>query len=193
MANTANAQQAALRQAARMTASALVRPLPPATRYVLRGSPQVMTAAGNALGLNISEVACRAAVNGEQAAALWLGPDEQLLIAPESANLAATLTPALRDLPHSLVDVSHRQIALEVSGRRAADVLNAGCPLDLDLSAFPVGMCTRTVFAKAEIVLWRTSTDVFHVEVWRSFASYVTEFLAEVAREVAVLTPNLES
>jgi hypothetical protein len=35
--------------------------------------------------------------------------------------------------------------------------------------------------------------------VWRSFASYVTEFLAEVAREVGVpparafLTPNLES
>ena len=193
MANTANAQQSALRQAARITASALARPLPPASRYVLRGGPQVMTAAGNALGLNISEVACRAAVNGTQAAALWLGPDEQLLIAPESAELAATLTPALRDLPHSLVDVSHRQIALEVSGTHAADILNAGCPLDLDLSAFPVGMCTRTVFAKAEIVLWRTSTDVFHVEVWRSFASYVTEFLAEVAREVAVLTPNLES
>ena len=183
----------ALRQAARMTASALVRPLPPATRYVLRGGAQVMTAAGSALGLNISEVACRAAVNGTQAAALWLGPDEQLLIGPESADLTATLIPALRDLPHSLVDVSHRQIALEVSGPHAAAVLNAGCPLDLDLSAFPVGMCTRTVFAKAEIVLWRTSTDVFHVEVWRSFASYLTEFLAEVAREVAVLTPNLES
>ena len=193
MANTANAQQPALRQAARITACALVRPLPSASRYVLRGSAQVMTAAGSAVGLAISQVACRAAVNGTQAAALWLGPDEQLLIGPESADFAATLTPALRDLPHSLVDVSHRQIALEVSGPHAAAVLNAGCPLDLDLTAFPIGMCTRTVFAKAEIVLWRTSTDVFHVEVWRSFASYVTEFLAEVAREVTVLTPNLES
>jgi sarcosine oxidase subunit gamma len=145
-----------------------------------------MAVAGSALGLTISEVACRAAVNGTQAAALWLGPDEQLLLAPESADLAATLTPALRDIPHSLVDVSHRQLALEVSGPPATALLNAGCPLDLDLSAFPVGMCTRTVFAKAEIVLWRTSTAVFHLEVWRSFASYVTEFLAEVAREVAV-------
>jgi sarcosine oxidase, subunit gamma len=188
MANIATARrpEAALRQAARITASALVRPLPPAARYILRGTPQVMAAAGNALGLTISGAACRAAVNGDQAAALWLGPDEQLLLAPESADLAATLTPALRDLPNSLVDVSHRQISLEVSGPHAAALLNAGCPLDLDLSAFPVGMCTRTVLAKAEIVLWRTSTDVFHLEVWRSFASYVTEFLAEVAREVAV-------
>jgi sarcosine oxidase subunit gamma len=45
-------------------------------------------------------------------------------------------------------------------------------------------MCTRTVVAKAEIVLWRTSEEIFHVEVWRSFAPYVTDFLAEVAREL---------
>ena len=192
MANTSNAERTAFRRAPEITASALVRALPPALRYILRGGPQVMTAAGSALGLTISQVACRATTNGQQAA-LWLGPDEQLLIAPESADLAATLQPALRDLPHSLVEVSHRQIALEVSGPHATNVLNAGCPLDLDLSAFPVGMCTRTVLTKAEIVLWRTDETVFHVEVWRSFASYVTEFLAEVAREVALPTPTLES
>jgi len=182
----------AFRRAPEITASALVRALPPASRYILRGGPQVMTAAGSALGLTISQVACRAATNGQQAA-LWLGPDEQLLIAPESADLAATLQPALRDLPHSLVEVSHRQIALEVIGPHATNVLNAGCPLDLDLSAFPVGMCTRTVLTKAEIVLWRTDETVFHVEVWRSFASYVTELLAEVAREVDLPTPTLET
>lgn len=160
-----------------------------------------MRAAGEALGLTLSETVCRAAtVAYSQAladsndpgdarqgglAALWLGPDEQLLLAPETSDIGAALLPALRDLPHSLVDVSHRQIAFEVSGPRATLLLNAGCPLDLDLGAFPVGMCTRTVLAKAEIVLWRTSRDVFHVEVWRSFADYVSRFLAEVAREFA--------
>ena len=192
MVSTSNTSPTAFRRPPQITASALVRALPPASRYILRGGPQVMTAAGTALGLTISEVACRAATNGQQAA-LWLGPDEQLLIAPESADLAATLQPALRDLPHSLVEVSHRQIALEISGPHATNVLNAGCPLDLDLSAFPVGMCTRTVLTKAEIVLWRTDETVFHVEVWRSFASYVTELLAEVAREVDLPTPTLET
>jgi sarcosine oxidase subunit gamma len=187
------AHRTAFRRAPQITTCALVRALPPASRYILRGNPQVMTAAGAALGLTISQIACRAATNGSQAAALWLGPDEQLLIGPESADLAATLQPVLRELPHSLVEVSHRQIALEISGPHAAAVLNAGCPLDLDSSAFPVGMCTRTVFAKAEIVLWRTDETVFHVEVWRSFTSYVTEFLAEVAREFALPTPTLES
>jgi sarcosine oxidase subunit gamma len=166
MAEISNTAQAAFRRAPQITTCALVRALPPATRYVLRGSSRAMTAAGTALGLTISQVACRAATNGS-VAALWLGPDEQLLIGPESADLAATLQPALRDLPHSLVEVSHRQIALEVRGPHATAMLNAGCPLDLDPGAFPVGMCTRTVFAKAEIVLWRTDETVFHVEVWR--------------------------
>ena len=79
--------------------------------------------------------------------------------------------------------MSHRQTALELRGPRSADILNSGCPLDLGLVAFPVGMCTRTVFAKAEIVLWRTAPDVFRLEVWRSFTDYVARFLAEVARE----------
>lgn len=176
-------KRAAARQAPKITACALVTQLPPATRYILRGNDRVMLAAGSALGLEISQVACRAAVNGE-VAALWLGPDEQLLLAPEGRELAAALATALGDLPHALVEVSHRQTALEVRGVQAAQLLNAGCPLDLDPEAFPVGMCTRTVLAKAEIVLWRTSEEVFHVEVWRSFAPYVTDFLAEVAREL---------
>ena len=64
-------------------------------------------------------------------------------------------------------------------------LLAAGCPLELDVAAFPVGMCTRTMLAKVEIVLWRTGPDVFRIEVWRSFAPYVSAFLSEAARGVS--------
>ena len=45
-------------------------------------------------------------------------------------------------------------------------------------------MCTRTVFAKAEIVLWRPAEHVFRLEVWRSFSLYVVQLLHEVARDL---------
>jgi sarcosine oxidase subunit gamma len=179
------ARPGAFRLGAQVIACVFVRQLAPAMRYVLRGGPQVMAAAGRALGLEISTVPCRAAGTGA-VAALWLGPDEQLLLAPEGNDPAGALEPALRELPHALVDVSHRQTALEISGPHATALLNTGCPLDLDPSSFPVGMCTRTVFAKAEIVLWRTSEEVFHLEVWRSFAAYVSGLLAEAAREITL-------
>jgi sarcosine oxidase subunit gamma len=159
------------------------------------------------LGLSIADIACRSARRGQwrsrlavpeskapQAilteedarAALWLGPDEQLLLSSvgDGPALARQLEGALAALPHSLVDVSHRQIAFEVAGALAQTVLNAGCPLDLHPVSFPVGMCTRTVLGKADIVLWRTGADTFHVEVWRSFADYASRFLAEAAHEL---------
>jgi heterotetrameric sarcosine oxidase gamma subunit len=70
-----------------------------------------------------------------------------------------------------------------VSGPRAAWAINAFCPLDLHLAAFPAGKCTRTVFGKSEIVLWRTATDTFHIEVARSYAPYVLACLEEARRE----------
>jgi sarcosine oxidase subunit gamma len=158
-------------------------PLAPAARYILRGGAPVRAAAEKAAGVGIPAEACRA-VTHESRAALWLGPDEWLLIAPEAqgAELAERLAAALVGLPHSLVDVGHRQSSCELRGPQAATLLAAGCPLDLDASTFPVGMCTRTVLAMAEVVLWRTATDAFRLEVARSFVAYVAEFLAEAER-----------
>jgi sarcosine oxidase subunit gamma len=158
-------------------------PLPPAARYILRGGAPVRAAAEKAAGVGIPTQACRA-ITHEERAALWLGPDEWLLIAPDAQGtaLAGALAAALAGLPHSLVDVGHRHSGCELRGPQAATLLAAGCPLDLDASAFPVGMCTRTVLAKAEVVLWRTAAEAFHMEVARSFVAYVSEFLAEAER-----------
>ncbi len=169
----------------RVATTPWLRLLPPLARFSFRGNAAAQSAAGAAFGVAFPAVACRAATSGNRAA-LWLGPDEQLLLAPvaEGPTVRSVLAAALVDLPHSLVDVSQRQGALELRGPHAAWLLNGGCPLDLDARVFPAGMCTRTVFAKTEIVLWRTATDVIHVEVGRSFTDYLVGMLHEIAREL---------
>ena len=172
------------RSAALVSETLWLRSLPAAARWVLRGDEAVRAAAQAALGVPVPAQACRAGVSGERAA-LWLGPDEWLLLAPaEQAGLALQLERALAQLPHSLVDVSHRQMALLVHGPHAVALLESGCPLDLDPQFFPVGMCTRTVLGKAEVVLWRTDTQALRLEVWRSFAPYVAHFLGEAGRGI---------
>jgi sarcosine oxidase subunit gamma len=164
--------------------------LPPASRWIFRGRAAAIAAAGNAFGTALPQEPCRAATAGERAA-LWLGPDEWLLLAPESegAALGTALARVIGAAPHSLVEIGHRQVALEIAGRNAETLLSAGCPLDLDRSAFPVGMCTRTLFAKTEIVLWRQAEDRFRLEVARSFAAYLCGLLAEAAAELAAGVP----
>ena len=44
-------------------------------------------------------------------------------------------------------------------------------------------MCTRTVFGKAEVMLWRTAADTFRIEVARSFAPYVWARLDDARQE----------
>jgi sarcosine oxidase subunit gamma len=160
-----------------------LRVKPPAARLLLQGDAQARSAAAAVWGVAFSEASCRAQSAGGRAT-LWLGPDEHLMWQESRAGALpiTELEQALRPYPHSLVDVSHRQIALEVSGPDAESILAGACPLDLDLRQFPVTMCTRTVLAKAEIILWRTAQETFHLEVWRSFQSYAEALLREIAR-----------
>lgn len=137
--------------------------LPPTARWIIRGDTFDV-------GLVKPDV-CGATVNGDRAL-LWLGPDEFLLLAPEGADGGKMAT-----------DISHRDTAIEVSGPHAAWAINAFCALDLHPSAFPVGMCTRTVLAKVQVILWRTDMHTFRVEVARSFAPYVWACLEEARRE----------
>ncbi|HXA34996.1 MAG TPA: sarcosine oxidase subunit gamma family protein [Steroidobacteraceae bacterium] len=187
--------EAATRRVPTVPSAGWMRPLPPALRLILQADAGARAIAATVWGAAFAEEPCRAVVEGSRAT-LWQGPDEYLLLAapfnlegappsdaePDSA-LVDALERALESVPHSLVDVSHRQFALEVSGPHAAAILSGACPLDLDIAEFPVGMCTRTALAKADIVLWRKREDVFHLEVWRSFNGYVTGLLREIATE----------
>ena len=121
-----------------MADAVAVANLPPATRFIVRGDGAAVAALGFAFGVDLPQQACRAATKGARSA-LWLGPDEWLLLAPdgEAATLARTLTEALRGEPASIVDISDRQVAIGVSGAKAAEALNAFNALDLHLDAFP--------------------------------------------------------
>jgi heterotetrameric sarcosine oxidase gamma subunit len=155
--------------------------LAPTTKLSIRAGTAAATGIGLALGVLLPTVPCRAVIARDRAA-LWLGPDEWLIVAPDNeTGLAAQATRAAGDHPASVVDVSHRSRTLEITGSRAAWCLNAFCALDLHLAAFPVGMCTRTVLGKAEIMLWRIAPEVFHLDVARSYVPYVWACL-EAAR-----------
>jgi sarcosine oxidase subunit gamma len=158
---------------------------PYASRWILRGGPEVSTPAGAAFGATPQLEPLRAAAEGARAA-LWLGPDEWLLLAEDDdPSLGGAVEAALAGFAHALTDVSHRQCAIELSGPGAARLLNAGVPLDLDLETFPVGMVARTLLLKAEITLWRRETERFRLEVARSFAHYVAAILTASARDQA--------
>ena len=166
--------------AGRLGGSATVRltPAPAASRVALRAPEESLSALSSVLGLTLPTAPKTSGRAGTRSA-LWLGPDEWLVIDEAGADLMAVFSAA--GALHSATDVSHRNLAIIVSGPGAEAALSAGCPQDLSPFAFPVGACSRTIFGKAEIVLFRTEDDTFRVECWRSFSDFVFGLLTEAA------------
>jgi sarcosine oxidase, subunit gamma len=173
-------------QIARIT----IRSLQAEARWSLRLPERAVALTNVIAGFQLGQPVNRFLVHEGRTSAR-LGPDEWLLLAPEAdaEMISAELSLALKDQVHALVDISHRNIAMTVSGAAAAAVLNAGCPLDLHAAQFPPGMVTRTLLGKCEILLFRSDSGAnadapsYRIECWRSFATYVSAFLAESARE----------
>jgi len=153
----------------------------PATRVALRAPQASLQALSAALGVTIPNVPKTSGRSGGRSV-LWIGPDEWLVIDESGADLMAALS-GVSEM-HSATDVSHRNVGIIVSGPGAELALASGCPQDLSLATFPVGACSRTIFGKAEIILFRTEDDTFRVECWRSFATFVFGLLSEGAEDV---------
>lgn len=159
-----------------------VEELAPALRLSLRVRPAHRETLGRALGLDLpTRVGIRAAAGGVEA--LCLGPDEWLIVAPEGTDLASRARAVRADAPHSLVDVSDREITLRLSGPAVLDALASCCPRDA--AALAVGAAARTVFDSATVILWRDAPAEFRMDVWRSFAPHVRALLARVQDEIA--------
>lgn len=175
---------------------------PPARRFSLRGRDVDMLAraAGLALPMRIGDFKDGVAK---------LGPDEWLAIlnppalgevavrraepAPAKAGgggLSSGVTPSvsLREPSPpeggdfggiSIVDVSSRSIGISITGPDAAELIGAGCPLDL--ARMGPGRATRTLFETVEIILIRTGDTGFYIDVWRSFAPWLFAALTAAA------------
>ena len=156
-------------------------PVPQLARFVLRARGESLQRAASAWGLALPD-ALRVNSHKDRHL-LWQGPDEFLLLAllAEVEDITQSLARTMADAPYSLVDVSQRNQAFLLTGEGAQQLLATGCMLDLDKTAFPVGMTTRTLFAKADVTVWRRDTHTFHIELWRSFAPYVISLLQQSA------------
>lgn len=155
-------------------------PAPFAERFSLRARPDAVDALGKAIGLELPREP-RSSASTDGVAALWLGPDEWLLVGKAGTGLAGRLS-GIENVLCSAVDISHRNTAIIVEGSKAATVLNSGCPQDLSVEACPSGACARTILGKAEVILYRQGAGKFRVECWRSFSDYVWHYLVDAAK-----------
>ncbi len=117
--------------------------------------------------------------------ALWLGPDEWLIVGPDAKQAAfkEALEAGLAGTFGSIVDVSASRGVIEIRGSKARDLLVHGVAIDLDPRSFGPGRCAQTLIAKAQVIIERRDESAFHLYVRTSFASYVANWLLDAAAD----------
>jgi sarcosine oxidase subunit gamma len=114
--------------------------------------------------------------------ALWLGPDEWLVVAApgQAAAVVAELEAALDGLHRSVVDVSAYRTVVELAGADRFDLLAQGCALDLHPRSWRDGRCAQTLLGRAPVLLQEreAATRIF---VRTSFANHLAGWLGRAA------------
>lgn len=113
--------------------------------------------------------------------ALWLGPDEWLVVSDGAVPaLDGLLLAGERGL---VVDVSANRTSLLLSGPDARHVLEKGCPVDLHPRAFGPGNAVTATLARVPVVLWQTAPAAYRILPRTSFAAYVERWLRDAMAE----------
>jgi sarcosine oxidase subunit gamma len=171
-------------QGARYDGLATIADAGPTGMITLRGdlaSDAVAQAVQRATGLDVP--ATRQALTNEGHAALWMAPDELLLICAhaEVTDRIATIESALAGQHFLAVDVSDARSHIHVAGRGAREVLAKLCPVDQSPAAFTPGMVRRTRMAQIAAAFWLDDGGTFHLICFRSVAGYAFSVLKTAA------------
>ncbi|MGH3450466.1 MAG: sarcosine oxidase subunit gamma [Haloechinothrix sp.] len=149
---------------------------------VAPGSPaagQIEAALGAAL-----PSACGETTTYGDHAALWLGPDEWLVVSEaEPVALSDQLQAALGAHTGQVVELSANRTVLELAGPRARAVLDKGCPGDLHPRASGPGRAVSTTLARVPVLLWQTGEESYRLLPRSSFADYVARWVLDAMAE----------
>ena len=152
------------------------------------GEASFRAAAEAALGLTLPLAPNTAAAAGDRAA-LGLGPDEWLVVAPpgDVNEIAAALRQALSGRAAAVTEVGEARTVIAVSGPSARDVLAKGCTLDLHPREFGPGRCAQSTVGTVDVIVHQTDeVPSYELYVQRSFAEYLWLWLEDAALEYGV-------
>ena len=130
---------------------------------------------------------------GADVLAVWLGPDEWLLLGERHApcSLVSRLRAAQTGRFVSVVDISAGQTVIRLRGPATRGVLARGCALDLDPAVFPPGACAQTLLARVQVLLVAVDAlPTVDIVVRRSFAPYLADWLEDSGREFGLRFPT---
>ena len=164
-----------------------IRELPFVSQLNLRTDPKdadLMQRLATAIGLALP-IAPNTVTSGKDRRALWLAPDEWLVVGPDGQQgaIEQELRNGLNGAFGSVTDVSANRTLLEIRGAKARVRLAHGIAIDLDPRSFGPVRCAQTLLAKAQVIIECRDESGLILYVRASFATYAADWLLDALAE----------
>jgi sarcosine oxidase, subunit gamma len=152
----------------------------------LASDKKFMAAAKSILGFELPK-APRTSASWGDLKALWLSPDQWLILCTRSKTTAllAELNVALGNIHSLAIDVSDMRAIIRLEGEGVRETVMKGSSLDLISDHYKAGAVRRMRFAEIAALLHVVEENVIDIYVFRSYAEYTWAFLAKAARKGA--------
>lgn len=155
-----------------------------AVQLGLRTAPGTASAQAleSALGITLPKQIGEVTGDGAGLYALWLGPDEFLVVdvsrrqRPGETLIAEA---SLEGLPGQAVDLSANRTILELTGSKAREVLEKSVRTDLHPRAFGVGTAISTQLGPVPVIVHHSAEFEYRIYPRASFADFTIRWLLD--------------
>jgi len=147
----------------------------------------IVTAVRDVFGVTLPGIR-ETAIDGTQGA-LWMSPDEALLLCPADLARQKTddLSAKLQGAHALVVNVSDARAVFRLKGTMLREVIAKLAPVDMSPGAFGPGMVRRTRMTQVAAAFWMDDASTARIVCFRSVAAYMFGLLSISADEASAV------
>ena len=166
-----------------------MKEIKPIMKLIIRGKTKdFITAIGKNLNM-ILPTEANTSTSGETLTALWLSPDEWMLVSNEAMSEDTNTYKAEDDLIKNIskinlgavTDVSDQFVMINIKGSKVFDLLATGSPFNFNEFKNKKGSVVQTILSHIDVIIHLTEINDVNLLVRRSFSEHLFSWLKDSA------------
>ena len=166
-----------------------MKEIKPIMKLIIRGKTKnFITTIGKNLNM-ILPIEANTSTSGESLTALWLSPDEWMLVSNETISEKTNTYEVEDNLINNIsktklgaiTDVSDQFVMINIKGSKVFDLLATGSPFNFNEFKNKKGSVVQTILSHIDVVIHLTEINNVNLLVRRSFSEHLYSWLNDSA------------
>jgi sarcosine oxidase subunit gamma len=166
-----------------------IKEIKPIMKLIIRGKTKdFITAIGKNLNM-LLPIEANTSTSGESLTALWLSPDEWLLVSNEIVSEDSNNYEVEDNLINNIskvnlgavTDVSDQFVMINIKGSKVFDLFATGSPFNFNVFKNKKGSVVQTILSHIDVIIHLTEINNVNLLVRRSFSEHLHSWLNDSA------------